>query len=97
MVADGAGTSAAATTSSRTATSRLPTVEVPTIPTNNTTTGNVREEGEEVEASLTPADPAELGEDQRRAYDIICWHLEEKLAGRECAEAVERPGGLEAL
>jgi hypothetical protein len=34
------------------------------------------------EASLVAADPLQLKADQFRAYDIISWHLEETLAGR---------------
>ncbi|GAW02021.1 Vacuolar membrane-associated protein IML1 [Debaryomyces hansenii CBS767] [Lentinula edodes] len=37
--------------------------------------------GEEVEAALEQLDPTELKEDQRRADDIITWHLEQTLAG----------------
>ena len=32
---------------------------------------------------LFPADPSTLNVDQRRAYDIILWHLDEVLAGRD--------------
>jgi hypothetical protein len=33
------------------------------------------------EVSLAPALPSQLKDDQFRAYDIICWHLDETLAG----------------
>ncbi|KAJ3511695.1 hypothetical protein NLJ89_g3948 [Agrocybe chaxingu] len=34
------------------------------------------------EVALTAVDPSELRKDQRRAYDIIAWHLDQTLAGR---------------
>jgi hypothetical protein len=34
-------------------------------------------------SALTPVHPSQLNSEQRRAYDIIVWHLEETLAGNE--------------
>ncbi|KAJ8589090.1 hypothetical protein M405DRAFT_792072, partial [Rhizopogon salebrosus TDB-379] len=36
---------------------------------------------ETAEEALSPLDLANLNEDQRRAYDIIAWHLSQLLAG----------------
>lgn len=35
------------------------------------------------EEALTPASVAELKVDQRRAYDIVSWHLDQSLAGKD--------------
>ncbi|THH14508.1 hypothetical protein EW146_g5828 [Bondarzewia mesenterica] len=35
------------------------------------------------ETAMTPLVPSELNKDQKRAYDIISWHLRENLAGKD--------------
>ncbi|KAJ3538129.1 hypothetical protein NM688_g6564 [Phlebia brevispora] len=35
------------------------------------------------ESALEPADVTSLKPDQRRAYDLVCWHLDQTLAGRD--------------
>lgn len=59
------------------------TVEPIVIPTHGGAAAGESGAVDGPEASLTAVNPAELKVDQRRAYDIITWHLEEKLAGRE--------------
>ena len=58
-----------------------PSIEAFQVPIGSANQFN--DEGTEIdEPALTTADPSQLKEDQRQVYQIITWHLQENLEGK---------------